>query len=39
MRDAFFWGGGNGGFLTPKPSFPDFGVFDPCTGQTDSQST
>ena len=29
--------GGNGGFLTPKPSFPDFGVFDPCKGRTDSQ--
>ena len=22
---------GNGGFSTPKPSFPDFGDFDPCT--------
>ena len=22
---------GNGSFLTPKPSFPDFGDFDPCT--------
>ena len=21
---------GNGSFLTPKPSFPDFGDFDPC---------
>ena len=29
--------GGNGGFLTPIPSFPDFGVFDPCKGRTDSQ--
>ena len=27
-----------GVFLTPKPSFPDFGVFDPCKGQTDSQN-
>ena len=25
------------GFLTPLPSFPDFGVFDPCTGRKDSQ--
>ena len=25
------------GFFTPKPSFPDFGVFDPCAGWTDSQ--
>ena len=24
---------GNGGFLTLKPSFPDFGDFDPCKGQ------
>ena len=24
------------GFLTLKPSFPDFGDFDPCKGQTDS---
>ena len=28
---------GNGGFSTPKPSFPDFGVFDPCTGSGGSQ--
>ena len=28
---------GNGSFLTPKPSFPDFGDFDPCTGPTLSQ--
>ena len=28
---------GNGRFLTPKPSFPDFGDFDPCKGQTDSK--
>ena len=27
---------GNGGFLTPKPSFPDFGDFGPCKGQTNS---
>ena len=26
---ALFWGGGKWGFLTPKPSFPDFGDFDP----------
>ena len=25
------------GFLTPKPSFPVFGDFDPYTGRTDSQ--
>ena len=30
---------GNGGFSTPKPSFPDFGVFDPCTGSGGSQET
>ena len=23
-----------GVFLTPQPSFPDFGDFDPCKGQT-----
>ena len=34
-RNAFSWVGGNGGFSTQKPSFPNFGVFDPCTGQTD----
>ena len=28
---------GNGSFLTPKPSFPDFGDFDPCTVPTLSQ--
>ena len=28
---------GHGSFLTPKPSFPDFGDFDPCRGQTLSQ--
>ena len=28
---------GNGSFLTPKPSFPDFGDFDPCRGRTLSQ--
>ena len=32
-----FLGWGKRVFLTPKPSFPDFGVFDPCKGQTDSQ--
>ena len=31
-----FLGGGKWGFLTPKPSFPNFGDFDPCKGQTDS---
>ena len=25
---------GNGSFLTPKPSFPDFQDFDPCRGRT-----
>ena len=34
---ALFWGGGKWGFLTPKPFFPDFWVFYPCEGQTDSQ--
>ena len=29
---------GNGSFLTPKPSFPDFGDFDPCRGRTLSQT-
>ena len=29
---------GNGDLLTPKPSFPDFGDFDPCRGRTRSQS-
>ena len=28
---------GNGSFFTPKPSFPDFGDFDPCRGSADSQ--
>ena len=28
---------GNGSFLTPKPPFPDFGGFDPCTGPPRSQ--
>ena len=28
---------GNGSFLTPRPSFPDFGDFDPCRGRTLSQ--
>ena len=27
----------SGSFSTPKPSFPDFGDFDPCTGPTRSQ--
>ena len=38
---AFFWAkfwpekitSRNGSVLTPKPSFPDFGDFDPCRGQ------
>ena len=34
---ALFWGIGKWEFLTPKPSFPDFGDFDPCTGPTRSQ--
>ena len=29
---------GNGSFSTPKPSFPDFGDFDPCRGPTRSQT-
>ena len=33
------WGGGKWGFFTPKPSFPDLGVFGPCKGQTDSQNS
>ena len=43
LETPFSGVGGNGFFLemgvflTPKPSFPDFGVFDPCKGQTDSQ--
>ena len=28
----------NGGFFTPKPSFPDFGDSGPCKGQTRSSS-
>ena len=28
---------GNGSFLTPKPSFPHFGDFDPCRGSLDLQ--
>ena len=37
LKSPFFGGLGNGSFLTPKPSFPDFGDFDPCTGPTRSQ--
>ena len=29
---------GNGSFLAPRPSFPDFGDFVPCRGRTRSQS-
>ena len=36
-RDALFWGGGKWGFFDSETSFPDFGVFHPCKGQTDSQ--
>ena len=36
-RSALFWGRGNWGFSTPEPSFTDFGDFDPCERQTDSQ--
>ena len=38
-QSIHFWGTGkNGGsFLTPKPSFPGFGDFDPCRGRTRSQ--
>ena len=32
-----FSGVGGSVFLSPKPSFPDVGVFDPCTGRTNSQ--
>ena len=35
-RNALFWGGG--GFLTPETLFSRFWVFDPCEGQTDSQT-
>ena len=31
---ALFWGTGKWEFLTPNPSFPDFGDFDPCRGRT-----
>ena len=33
-RNTLFWGGGKGGFLTSKPSFPDFGDFDPCNQES-----
>ena len=31
-QSALFCGGGNGSFLTPQLSFPDFGDFDPARG-------
>ena len=36
-RNALFWGRGKWVFLTSERSFPAFGDFDPCKGQTDSQ--
>ena len=35
LEHALFWGEGKGAFLPPKPSFPTFGAFYPCTGRTD----
>ena len=37
LKSPFSGALGNGSFLTPKPSFPAFGDFDPCTGPTRSQ--
>ena len=31
-QSTLFQALGKGSLLTPKPSFPDFGVFDPCAG-------
>ena len=36
LREPFSGVVGNGCFLTPKPSFPTFGHFGPCKGQTHS---
>ena len=36
VENTLFWVEGNGGFSTLKPSFPCFGDFGPCKGQTDS---
>ena len=36
-QSAHFWDTGKWEFLTPKPSFPGFGDFDPCRGRTLSQ--
>ena len=36
-QSTLFWGDRKGSFLTPKPSSPDFGGFDPCKGSADSQ--
>ena len=35
-QSALFWGGGKWGFFDSETSFPDFGDFDPCKGQTNS---
>ena len=32
LKAPIFGALGNGSFLTPKPSFPHFGDFDPCGG-------
>ena len=37
LKSPFSAALGNGSFWTPKPSFPDFGDFDPCAGPTRSQ--
>ena len=37
LKAPFSEAKGNASFLTPKPSFPDFGDFDPCTVPTLSQ--
>ena len=36
-QSTLFWGTWMWEFFDPKPSFPDFGVFDPCKGRTRSQ--
>ena len=38
LRVPFSEAMGNGSFFTPKPSFPDFGDFDPCTVPALSQA-
>ena len=37
LKAPFSGATGNGRFLTPKGSFPDFEDFDPCRGSADSQ--